>query len=114
MKGAVPTMLEVTPVYRQLDSGGRLARFDASDAIPVFLLYTTSHLGSFVFGYSPLYAFVAFASGGVATYFLRTRFEFGLMGVLRFFLHPKHFSAFAGDRMCCPYPGRRRRARKTP
>ena len=51
---------------------------------------------------------VALASGGVATYFLRTKFEFGLMGLLRFFLHPKHFSALAEDRRPMPYPGRRR------
>lgn len=100
--------LETSPVFRQLDAGGRFARFEPTDAIPVFLLYSFTYLGSFAFGYAPLYAFAALASAAVATYFLRTRFEFGLMELLRFLLHPKHFSALAADRRVSSYPGRRR------
>lgn len=101
-------MLEVSPVFRQLDAGGRFARFEPTDAIPVMLVYSFTYLGSFAFGYSALYAFVALASAAVATYFLRTKFEFGLMGLLRFLLHAKHFSALAEDRNRLPYPGRPR------
>lgn len=99
--------LEISPVFRQLDAGGRFSRFEPTDAIPVLLLYSTTYLASFAFDFSPLYAFVALASGGVATYFLRVRFEFGLMGLLRFLLHPKHFSALAADSNPLRYPGRR-------
>lgn len=101
--------LSISPVFRQLDAGGRFSRFEPTDAIPVLLTYSITYLGSFVAGYSPLYAFVALISAAVATYFLRTRFEFGLMGVLRFVLHPKHFSGLAADRFHLPYPGRAER-----
>lgn len=97
--------LEISPVFRQLDAGGRFARFEASDAIPVFLAYSLTYLASFAAGFSPLYAFVSLVSAGVATWFLRTRFEFGLMGLLRFLLQPKHFSALAKDTRAIPYPG---------
>lgn len=100
-------MLEVSPVFRQLDAGGRFAKFEPTDAIPVLLTYSSTYLLSFAVGYSPLYAFVALASAAVTTYFLRTKFEFGLMGLLRFLLHPKHFSPLAADRSPLAYPGRR-------
>jgi hypothetical protein len=100
--------LEFSPVFRQLDAKSRFARFEPTDAIPVFLLYSVTYLGSYAFGYAPLYAFAALASAAVATYFLRTRFEFGLMGLLRFLLYPKHFSALAADRCGASYPARRR------
>jgi hypothetical protein len=102
--------LEVSPVFRQLDAGGRFARFEPTDAIPVLTTYSITHLGSFVVDYSPLYAFVALVSAAVATYFLRTRFEFGLMGLIRFLLFIKHFSALAADTHPLPYPARRGRA----
>lgn len=98
--------LEVSPVFRQLDAGGRFSKFEPTDAIPVLLTYSVTYLISFVIDFSPLYAFVALVSAGVATYFVRTRFEFGLMGILRFLLHPKHFSALAADRVAAPYPGK--------
>ena len=99
-------MLEVSPVFRQLDTGSRFSRFEPTDLIPVLLMYSCTYLLSFVGGYSPLYAFVALISSGVATYFLRTKFEFGLMGLLRFLLFPKHFSALAADRTQQHYPGK--------
>lgn len=102
--------LQISPVFRQLDAGGRFARFEMTDAIPVFLTYSVTYLISFAVGYSPLYAFVALLSAAIATYFLRTRFEFGLMGLLRFLQYPKHFSAMAADRHPLAYPGRRGRA----
>lgn len=102
--------LEISPVFRQLDGGGRFARFEPTDAIPVLLMYSATYLGTFVFDYSPLYAFVALAAAGVATYLLRVKFEFGLMGLLRFLLAPKHFSALAADRNALSFPGRSRGA----
>jgi hypothetical protein len=100
--------LEVSPVFRQLDAGGRFARFEPTDLIPVLLTYSCTYLGSFAVDYSPLYAFVALISAAVATYFLRTRFEFGLMGLLRFLLFAKHFSGLAPDSRTTPYPARNR------
>lgn len=102
--------LQISPVFRQLDAGGRFARFEPTDAIPVLLTYSVTYLISFAAGYSPLYAFVSLLSAAVATYFLRTKFEFGLMGLLKFLLHAKHFSAMAADRHPLAYPGRRGRA----
>jgi hypothetical protein len=103
-------MLEKSPVFRQLDGGGRFGKFEPTDAIPVFLTYSLTYLLSFAVGFSALYAFVALASAAVATYLLRTKFEFGLMGLLRFLLHPKHFAALAADRRPVAYPGRTERA----
>lgn len=99
--------LDISPVFRQLDAGGRFARFEPTDAIPVLLSYSGTYLLSMVTGFSPLYAFVALLSAAVATYFMRTRFEFGLMGLLRFALFPKHFSGLAADTHPLAYPGRR-------
>lgn len=101
-------MLEVSPVFRQLDASGRFAKFEPTDAIPVLLSYSVTYLISFVAGYSALYAFVSLASAAVFSYFMKTKFELGLMGLLRFFLYPKHFSALASDHNpLFAYPGRR-------
>ncbi|MBL8937621.1 MAG: hypothetical protein JNM69_23870 [Archangium sp.] len=99
--------LDVSPVFRQLDGGGRFARFSPTDAIPVLLVYSVTYLGTFVVDYSPLYAFVALAAAAVATWLLRVKFEFGLMELLKFLLAPKHLSALAADRVSAAYPGRR-------
>lgn len=102
--------LDVSPVFRQLDGGGRFARFAPTDAIPVLLVYSATYLGTFVADYSPLYAFVALAAAGVATYLLRVKFEFGLMELMAFFQATKHFSGLARDVAAKPYPARTRGA----
>jgi hypothetical protein len=99
--------LAISTVYRQLDAGGRFGRFEVFDAIPILLAYSITYLGSYVFRYAPLYAFVALLSGAVATYLLRTRFDLGPMALIRFILYPKHFSALAPDTESLPYPGRK-------
>ena len=101
--------LAQSPVYRQLDTKGRFARFGTEDAVPVLLSYNATWCAAHALGFSDSYAYVTLLATAVGMYFLRVRFADGLFGVLRYATTPKHFSPLAPDLVHHPYPGAARR-----
>jgi hypothetical protein len=106
--------LERSPVFRQLNTGGRFARFGIEDTFFPLILWGVLFIGSLVFEYHQAYCYVALVAGLVGMWLLRLRFpQGGLNGLLRFFLSPRHLSAHARDRYLRPYPGAAPRREKS-
>lgn len=100
-----PGGLERSYVFRKLNASGRFSNFGIEDVIAPLLVYAVLFLGSLVFGYSPAYCYVALAAALGGAWYMRHRFpQGGLLGLLRFFLAPRHLSAHAPDRLSRPYP----------
>ena len=96
--------LEQSIVFRQLERGGRFARFDLVDAAIVLLGYQVHYMVEFFMGGNLFRPWMTLIAAAVAVYFLRARLPEGIAPLLHVLSTPRHLSSMAPDSILGPYP----------
>lgn len=97
-------MREQSVVFRQLERGSRLSRFDLFDGVIVLLSYNLHFGAALVSGGNLLRPYVTLAVAAVGVWFLRARFPDGVGPLLQVLTTPRQLSGMAPDLVLDPYP----------